>query len=122
MPLGFHDGDALQWLAKRGIDVGPDHMGRLSIPVADAQHLWDDAAKRASDDVAEQALIRGQVHTANLRRAAVAEETMSAAIRHTNVGKAHAAAWAAVAEYDKTLPKEVRKRLDALPSTLTYAL
>jgi hypothetical protein len=26
----------------------------LSIPVADAQQLWDDAAKRAADDIAEQ--------------------------------------------------------------------
>ena len=55
MPQGLYDADALNFLADRGIDVKPDHMGRLSIPVSDAQSLWDEAAKVAAAEVAARA-------------------------------------------------------------------
>jgi hypothetical protein len=59
---------AFAWLADHGVtDIGPDHLGRTSIPVAEAQRLYNEAEMRAS--IAEGA----RVEAMSAHAAAVAE-------------------------------------------------
>lgn len=129
VPQGLRDGDALEYLGERGVDVGPDHQGRLSIRVADAQKLWDDASASAADEVAAMSQLFSAVYSANARRRDLFSEVFGETLRGTvgrNPSEVHAAARTAaldaIAEFDKTLPKAVIDRLDALPTSPVYAL
>jgi hypothetical protein len=131
VPAGEYSGDALKYLADRNIEVLPDHRGRLSVAVADAQALWNERAERAAGEVAKQAELRSQVANANQNRLRLQEETFSQHMRGISPSqpgdlayrKAVTAAANAVRDYDKTLPRAVRDRLDALPiagQNITY--
>jgi hypothetical protein len=124
IPVSARDSDRLKYLNDRGIEVGPDHRGRLSIPAADAQKLWSEKAEAAAKVVASQAELRSQVASANQNRLRLQEETFSQHMRNISAAqpgdrvyrKAVTAALNAVREYDKSLPRAVRDRLDALPA------
>lgn len=125
VPTGLYDRDALAFLASRGIDVVPNHRGELSVAVADAQALWDEHAQRAAAEVDEQARLRSAVAEANRERLVVQEKTYTEQLRASqgSPSATHKAAlkgaFAAVASYDKKLPRAVRDRLDALPIAIT---
>jgi hypothetical protein len=127
VPMTGRDADTLAYLAERGIGVGPNHLGELSILVSAAQELWDEAAEQAAASVAEQASIRAQVHTADNERARIAQEVMSSAVRGCDgtpraMAAARVATANAVEEFDQTLPKRVRSMLNALPTAITIAM
>lgn len=120
IPAGQYERDALAFLEARGIDVAPDHMGRLSVLVADAQQLWDETAERAAKEVEKQAQLRNEVAEANRERAAIQARVFNETLQSVGGNaaghrKAVTAAWNAVREYDRGLSRAVRDRLDALP-------
>lgn len=105
--------EVLDWLAARGIDVRSNHRGELSIPVADAQRLWDETAEQAADDVAERERVRAAVHTAGLARDECFQEAYIAARRHpgSRPSEWQAAAFAAVDRFERSLPRDVHALL-----------
>jgi hypothetical protein len=116
MPQGLYDADALHFLAERGIDVAPNHRGELSIPVADAQYLWDDAAKRATDEVAARAKAATAERERLEKLAAQRQETYetelyAAAARGIGSAKAMQAARSAVDRVEANLDATTRSQL-----------
>ena len=104
-------GELLKHLAERGVEVGPDHRGRLSDAVADAQRLHEERARAAATEVAarqrEQELDNAARNARLAMRAAYTERrTPSRGVSE----EGRAAAEAVLA----ALPPEVRRRVAPL--------
>lgn len=105
------------WLAyNRVTDVGPDHLGRTSIPVADAMRLYPVSAMRAARDEIERAAAAGNqaARLADLnarRREAFERELYAAARRGELAGRAHDAARKALERVEADLDEATRKQL-----------
>jgi hypothetical protein len=129
--------EALAWFADKGVEVGPDYRGRLSISTADAQRLWEDQAATSLAELEQRAALIAAVHKANNERAALYAEVMSAAMKRPHERTVRGEEWAggsvsypqppnpvdarnealeAVAEYDRNLPREVLELLNVLPA------
>jgi hypothetical protein len=85
-PVFARASDVYEWLADHGVrDVGPDHLGRASIPVADAQRLYDEAEVQSAivEAARAEALVAHADAVAELREAVSAAfiaETGGAAV------------------------------------------
>jgi hypothetical protein len=109
--------ETFQWLADHGVtDIGPDHCGRTSISVADAQRLYNESAEqatiseaaRAKADVAE----RQRLAKLQAQRQETYETTLyAAAARGVGSAKAAQQAREAVDRVEANLDASTRAQL-----------
>jgi hypothetical protein len=103
--------EQMAFLRERGIDVGPDYRGRLSVPVAAAQRLYEERAAAATKEVAaaqREQEIANAAHNARLEMVRAYNEVKTESRGVSEAGQAAADAILAA------LPPEVRRRVRPL--------
>lgn len=113
----------LEFYASKGIEVSNNYRGELSIPVADAQRLYDEDAERCLQDWNEQNQRRARVHEAQQARDKRLHDAMTRLIKTPGVSIAElqgaAIREALAAETD--LPADIRQEL-TLPLFIPYTI
>lgn len=109
--------EAFEWLADRGVtDIGPDHLGRTSIPVADAMRLYVESAEQAtiSEAARAKAALAERERLAKLaaqRQATYETALYEAAARGVGSARAMQAAREAVDRVEANLDISTRAQL-----------
>jgi hypothetical protein len=117
VPTFASTSEAFEWLADRGVtDIGPDHRGRTSIPVADAMRLYAESAEQASISEAARAKAARAEQERLTKLAAQRQETYerelyAAAARGVGSAKAMRAAREAVERVEANLDASTRSQL-----------
>lgn len=107
--------ELLAWCSERGIDLELDYANRLSISVADAYMVRDEAEENTRRHETKQAAKAADLHAkvtkAQEKRQQVFDKAYARALRSMSPGAADGAAWEAVAAAETGLPAEVRNQL-----------
>jgi hypothetical protein len=117
VPTFALNSEVFQWLADRGVtDIGPDHRGRTSIPVADAMRLYAESAEQAAISEASRAraALAEEERLAKLsarRQEVYQTELYAAAARGVGSARAMQAAREAVDRVEANLDLSTRTRL-----------
>jgi hypothetical protein len=117
VPMFATSSEVFQWLADHGVkDIGPDHRGRTSIPVADAMRLYAESAEQAtiSEAARAKAALAEQARLAKLsaqRQETFETELYAAAARGIGSARAAQAARAAVDRVEASLDAATRSQL-----------
>jgi hypothetical protein len=109
--------ELFEWLADRGVtDIGPDHLGRTSILVADAMRLYTESAEQAaiSEGARAKTALAEQERLTKLqaqRQETYERELYAAAARGVGSAKAMRAAREAVERVEANLDAPTRSQL-----------
>jgi hypothetical protein len=131
MPMFATSSDAFQWLADRRVtDIGPDHRGRTSIPVADAMRLYTESAEQAAISEAAKAKAERAAQERLAKLSAQRQETYetelyAAAARGIGSARAMRSAREAVERVEANLDASTRSQLGRVwtdDGRLSYAL
>jgi hypothetical protein len=112
---GMTSADVEAWCALYGVTLVEDYLGRAAVTLADAYKIRDVNAK-AELGSQQQAQLRARIYTAQQARQETFDDAFARSVANKRVDRqalvaAQQAAWDAVAESEKDLPREVRDAL-----------